>query len=108
RGIQNKILEAMAAGAPVLTTPVAAKGLPEGARHTLFVEPREPAGFAEAVLRVLGDPAALRQKAEKAQAFVREHCTWESNVEILNRLIVGPRTAEGETPRLPVREETKG
>ena len=88
RGIQNKILEAMAAGAPVLTTPVAAKGLPEGARHTLFVEQRDPKVFLQALLALLDDPQALQRKAEAAQAFVRDHCTWESNVDILEDLIL--------------------
>jgi sugar transferase (PEP-CTERM/EpsH1 system associated) len=89
RGIQNKILEAMAAGVPVLTTPVAAKGLPAGARETLFVEARDQAAFADALLRLLADPAAMEPKAAAAQAFVRMHCSWEANVAILERLILG-------------------
>lgn len=88
RGIQNKILEAMAAGAPVLTTPVAAKGLPEGARDTLFVHSREAEPFLRTVLELLADREALRARAKAAQEFVRDHCTWESNVDILEDLIL--------------------
>jgi glycosyltransferase involved in cell wall biosynthesis len=103
RGIQNKILEAMAAGAPVLTTPVAAKGLPGDAQHTLFVVPRDPAIFAAAVLRLLDDPLSLELKAASAQAFVRRHCTWESNVDILDGLILDAKP-DARRPARRIRE----
>lgn len=106
RGIQNKILEAMAAGAPVLTTPVAAKGLPAGAHNTLFVESREPAVFLDAVLRLLADPRALRHKAEIAQAFVRDHCSWQSNVDILDELLMAAKSGLAGARRIPVRSKT--
>ena len=100
RGIQNKILEAMAAGVPVLTTPEAAKGFPAAARETLFVEPRDPATFPAAVLRALADRKGLQRKADAARAYVREHYSWEANVKTLEDLILQARSGRP-APALP-------
>jgi sugar transferase (PEP-CTERM/EpsH1 system associated) len=52
RGIQNKVLEAVAAGLPTVVTPVVAEGLPDLVLPAVRVE-GEPQAFADAVLAFL-------------------------------------------------------
>lgn len=101
RGLQNKILEAMAAGVPVLTTPASAKGISEAGVDTLYVETRE--NFADAILRIIQDPGAMKAKAQAAQAFVQAHYSWESKLESLEGLLVGPpkKSFKEKAARLP-------
>lgn len=66
-GFGNVIVEAMAAGAPVVATdcPYGPGEILEGGRHGLLVPPGDPERFADAVLRVLGDDA-LRDRLRRA------------------------------------------
>ncbi len=91
RGVQNKILEAMAAGVPVLASPAAAAGLPEEARAAMFVADREPEAFLQGLLGALADPEARRLKAEAAQRFVRAHVSWDETGRILETLLLPTR-----------------
>src|SRR5204863_8321585 len=52
RGTQNKILESMAMGIPVITTPQAAKGIQAIPGHHMLVAEHAPS-FAEKVIEVL-------------------------------------------------------
>lgn len=52
RGIQNKVLEAVAAGLPTVVTPVVAEGLPDLVLPAVRVE-GDPQAFADAVLAFL-------------------------------------------------------
>ncbi len=66
RGLQNKVLEALAAGLPAVVTPVVAQGLPDGVMPACLVA--GPDGdFAEAILSLLRQrPAARRAVAAQA------------------------------------------
>ena len=71
------LLEAMACGAPIVAACCGAT--PEIAgTAALLVDPAEPARFATAILRVLGDPALAadlrRRGIERARAFSWEEC----------------------------------
>ena len=55
-GIQNKVLEAMAVATPVVSTRAGCAALGEEAEGSLLIADRD-AEFAEAVLRVIADPA---------------------------------------------------
>jgi glycosyltransferase involved in cell wall biosynthesis len=66
-GFGNVIVEAMAAGTPVVATdcPYGPGEILEGGRHGVLVPPSDPDALAAALLRVLGDPA-LRARLRAA------------------------------------------
>ncbi len=81
-GVQNKVLEAMAVGLPVVTTTYVNNGLrAEDGRHLLIAD--EPADFAAAVSRLLQDATLRQTLGHNGREFVRRHYQWES---VLDRL----------------------
>lgn len=77
-GLPITILEAMAAGQPVVATTVG--GIPELVRHGetgVLVPPKDPPRLAEAILSVLNEPALARTMGETGQALVAKSFTVE-------------------------------
>jgi glycosyltransferase involved in cell wall biosynthesis len=75
-GTRLKILEAFAAGLPVVSTPVGCEGLQvEDGEHLLIADRQR---FAEAVLSVLGNPDRADRMARQALSFVRQRYDWRS------------------------------
>jgi len=93
RGVQNKILEAMAAGVPVLTTPDVARGLPEGARALVATADRDAEAFATGLANLVENRMLREELAAKAREFVCEHCTWDAKLQALDALLA--EVAEG-------------
>jgi len=87
RGVQNKILEAMAAGVPVLTTPDVAKGLPEGAEVLVFTAERSAGAFALRLRDLIGNEAMREKRAAKAVEFIRRTCVWDMKLRALDALL---------------------
>jgi glycosyltransferase involved in cell wall biosynthesis len=86
RGIQNKILEAMAMGKPVVATPQALDGLGiEGGIHALAAI--DPQHFAEAACRLYRDESLCLRLAELGQEYVRQQHNWETCLKPLARMI---------------------
>lgn len=72
-GLPLSILEAMAAGRPVLATDVGGVGETVVAGETaLLVPPRDPEGLARAMRAVLDDPARARRLGAAGQARARQ------------------------------------
>lgn len=82
-GVQTKILEAMAAGAPVVATGTSAAGLEEPLRrHVLVADGAEQ--FATAVTFLLQDPSIARARARAALEELQGH-TWQRSLDQLER-----------------------
>lgn len=89
-GLQNKLLEAMAMGLPCITSPLvnAALGAAPG-REILIGE--NPEDYAEAVLKLLNQPAEAENIAAAGLEFVRTHYSWEKETARLLDIIRSPR-----------------
>jgi glycosyltransferase involved in cell wall biosynthesis len=73
--LKNKILEAMAAGLPVVTTPLGCEGIAAVDGDHVLLGPDSRA-LSMAVKRLLDDPGLSKRIGETARRFVAEHHTW--------------------------------
>ena len=94
RGTQNKILESMALGVPVISSPLAAKGVDAVAGEHLLTA-STPAEWTEAILRLAENPATRRRFAEAARARVLSHHSWAASMRRLDRVIERARELHG-------------
>jgi sugar transferase (PEP-CTERM/EpsH1 system associated) len=85
RGIQNKVLEAMAMAKPVIVTPAALAGI-DARPETDLLLASGAADTARQVLRILGNGAA-RELGRAARRFVLDHFLWSTKIERLERLL---------------------
>jgi len=84
-GIQNKVLEAMAVGTPVVTTARVAAAV--GARHGEHVLIAEGVDeFAAATVDLFGDRDRAGTLAIAARRMVEEHYRWETSAAAIERL----------------------
>jgi sugar transferase (PEP-CTERM/EpsH1 system associated) len=79
RGIQNKVLEAMAMGKPVVTTTPAFTGVRAVPGKDIVVADGEEE-FAQAVVRLLRDSACAERIGASARTCVERHYSWDSNL----------------------------
>ena len=86
RGTQNKILEAMAMGVPVVTTPAAAGGV-DAMPGEHFIVARTHDEQASAVLRLLGDRSERSRFAQAGRARMLSHHAWPSSMRRLDAII---------------------
>ena len=86
RGTQNKLLEAMAAGVPVVTSPVAAGGVDAVAGEHLMVADG-PAATAAAVLQIMDDAGLRDRLARAGRARMLSHHAWPRSMERLDKIL---------------------
>jgi polysaccharide biosynthesis protein PslH len=79
RGIQNKVLEAMAMAQPVVASPAAAEGIDALPGRDLLVAESAP-DFAQAVLQLLDDPAKAKAIGAAARAQVEARYSWDAQL----------------------------
>ena len=92
RGTQNKILEAMAMGVPVVTSDVAAGGVDAVAGEHLLVA-KSRAECAEAVLELMADKAERARLAEAGRARMLSNHAWPKSMQRLDGIIERCRSA---------------
>ncbi|MGL4409644.1 TIGR03087 family PEP-CTERM/XrtA system glycosyltransferase [Zoogloea sp.] len=86
RGTQNKILEAMAMGVPVVTSSVAAGGVDaESEKHFLVAD--TPEDYARQVLRICSSAAERQRLAESGRARMLSNHAWPRSMERLDAII---------------------
>lgn len=86
RGTQNKILECMAAGIPVVSTGQAAKGIAATpGEHLLVADNAED--FSRDVLELLRDTEWRKRLATAARAQVEQAHAWPASMRILDQVL---------------------
>jgi sugar transferase (PEP-CTERM/EpsH1 system associated) len=86
RGTQNKILEAMGMGVPVVTSSAAAGGVDaEAERHFLVAD--SAADIAAAVLRIVEQPELRARLATDGRARMLSHHAWPRSMQRLDGII---------------------
>ncbi|GAK51420.1 glycosyl transferase, group I [Candidatus Moduliflexus flocculans] len=86
RGLQNKILEAMASGVPVVTNTLGFEGISAVPGQDILVEDK-PEAFAQKVIRLMQEPDLRNSLARKGLQVIEKHYIWENNLERLEYII---------------------
>ncbi len=81
-GIQNKVLEAMAMGTPIVCTPAAFAGLEARAGKVALVADR-PDVFATQVMQIYSNPTLAKQLTAAGRRYVETHHSWKAQAQIL-------------------------
>ena len=76
-GIKGKVLEAFAAGLPVVATSKVARGIPEARHGEHLLVADTPGDFAAAVMRLRSDFPLYGRLAVSARRLVEEHYSWD-------------------------------
>jgi GT2 family glycosyltransferase/glycosyltransferase involved in cell wall biosynthesis len=84
-GVRVKVLEAMAAGVPVVTSTLGAEGIHAAAGRELLIAD-DPAAFASALVDLLTDSERATRLARSARAVVEQEYDWDVIVGNLERL----------------------
>jgi glycosyltransferase involved in cell wall biosynthesis len=86
RGVQNKVLEAMAMARPTVVTPQALEGIDAQPGRDLVLAPEDGPGFAHAVLDLLsGDDGTIGRMARER---VVSRYGWDANLEPVARVLM--------------------
>ena len=100
-GVQNKILEYMSLGIPVVTSKVGLEGLDATPDQHLLVA-NQPAEWASQIVRLLSTPDLRKDLAYRGRTFVEEKHAWAALVGPVNErildLIGRTRTRSADVP----------
>jgi len=86
RGTQNKILESMAMGVPVVSSEEAAPGVDAAEGESLLVA-GAPQEYSDAILRLLNDPEERNRISAAGRQRVLACHSWEASMQKLDGLI---------------------
>ena len=90
QGIQNKILEAMASGIPVVTTSKGNEGINAPVGESIMVEDM-PETFASRVVDLIQQEALRAKLARNGRKFVEENHDWEVNLKHFEDILIATR-----------------
>jgi len=100
RGIQNKVLEAMAMGKAVVCTPQAHEGIRATSGKELIVA-ESTEDFSAATIDLLSDQGRASRLGLAARQCVEREYSWEDNLRLLDRILpVGSAAARPTEPAL--------
>jgi sugar transferase (PEP-CTERM/EpsH1 system associated) len=88
RGLQNKVLEAMAAGSPVVLTSAAADGI-DGRHGQEFLVADSADEIASRVNQLLGDTEECTRLGQNARIFVRKNHCWDDVLDQFEFIATG-------------------
>ncbi|UEM20090.1 TIGR03087 family PEP-CTERM/XrtA system glycosyltransferase [Skermanella mucosa] len=86
RGIQNKVLEAMAMGRPVVATPQAHEGI-DAARDAHLLVGDDAAGLAAQACRLIENPSEAAALGARGRCLLADGYTWERRLAPLDGII---------------------
>ncbi|TCM22311.1 sugar transferase (PEP-CTERM/EpsH1 system associated) [Novosphingobium sp. PhB165] len=86
RGVQNKVLEAMSMGLPVVLSSGAATGIPAEDGRDFLVGENDTA-LAEAVCALAADPVRAKMIGHAARAWIEAHAGWDAALAALPGLM---------------------
>lgn len=98
-GTRLKILEAFAAGLPVVSTAVGAEGLLAIADEHLCIAERD--GFAQAVTSLLADPERAARLARHARTLARDRYDWRAIGNVACTAVAEAVSSDRPIPVLP-------
>ena len=90
RGVQNKVLEAMAMSQPVVLTPEAATGIAALDGQDWLLSPRDVTSFCERMDMLIGESSHAAEIGRAGRRFVLDHHDWDAMLAPLERLITFP------------------
>ncbi|HTO06939.1 MAG TPA: glycosyltransferase [Myxococcota bacterium] len=86
-GVQNKILESLALGVPVVTSPEGFEGLGARGEEDGVCVAASPDEFARQALALMRDGARRSELGRRGTRFVAQHYDWERQTAVLERLL---------------------
>ena len=86
RGVQNKILESMAMGVPVVTSPTAAGGVDANDQEHFLVA-SSPEQVAKAILRIVDDPSERDRLSRAGRDRMLTHHSWKGSMGRLDQIV---------------------
>jgi sugar transferase (PEP-CTERM/EpsH1 system associated) len=87
RGIQNKVLEAMAMGKPVVCSPAALEGIDATPDHDALVA-ATATGWVSAVGRLRGETTTRERISQHGRELVLGKYSWEATLAALNGILI--------------------
>jgi len=104
RGTQNKILEAMAQGVPVVASEIAARGVDAAPGEHLLVA-RTAEDYVAAILRILEDPRERARLSHAGRDRVRSNHDWSKSMRRLDAIV--DRCMDGAPREAPDAQATR-
>jgi glycosyltransferase involved in cell wall biosynthesis len=90
-GIKNKLLEAWAASAPVVATPLACQGVPAKDGENLLLADSGEA-LSRATIKLVHDPVRRQRIVEAGRKTVMAELTWTSAAQRMRQAVLGEQS----------------